>query len=412
MGLEKNNIVCLTETHQKYKNIDHNENIKIFDSMRGLKERKGGGLKIMTPSCKKIDMIKIENKNKNYLEIEGKCYGLKLTIVLVYYDVQRNNISRERNRKLTELIEERIETMKDNIIILGDFNAHIKILDGEKTDENGRLIINMIEKNNLILLNLDDKCNGKYTWRREGKVESKSAIDFVIMNEKLYKEFIDMNIDEKQEIIDLSDHNLISINIRKGLINKTKYNKSDKKIRIEYYSKNKDEVKIYKNELNKRWNECEPNTTEEMAYSMSKVMDDKLKKSFKISANRLANKEDKKWFNDEIRKEIGKRRTLNKKARNTESEREKNIFKLEYRKQKLKVKAMVRVAIEKHELEVTEEIRNSDNKGKMLWKNIEKLKGNENKNKEIEIYDKDKQKIEEKKEEGLISIYWKGIQNK
>ncbi|CAL4169055.1 unnamed protein product [Meganyctiphanes norvegica] len=89
-----------------------------------------------------------------------------------------------------------------------------------------------------------------------------------------------------------------------------------------------------------------------------------------------------------------------------------NKKKIEYRKQKLKVKAMVRVAIEKHELEVTEEIRNSDNKGKMLWKNIEKLKGNENKNKEIEIYDKDKQKIEEKKEEGLISIYWKGIQNK
>ena len=126
----------------------------------------------------------------------------------------------------------------------------------------------------------------------------------------------------------------------------------------------------------------------------------------------MANKEDKKWFNDEIKKEIGKRRTLNKKARNTESEEEKNIFKLEYRKQKLKVKAMVRVAIEKHELEVTEEIRNSDNKGKMLWKNIEKLKGNENKNKEIEIYDKDKQKIEEKKEEELITIFWKGIQNK
>ena len=73
---------------------------------------------------------------------------------------------------------------------------------------------------------------------------------------------------------------------------------------------------------------------------------------------------------------------------------------------------MVRVAIEKHELEITEEIRNSDNKGKMLWKNINKLQGNENKNKEIEIYDKDKQKIEEKKEEELISIFWKGIQNK
>ena len=39
-----------------------------------------------------------------------------------------------------------------------------------------------------------------------------------------------------------------------------------------------------------------------MAYSMSEVVEDKLKKSFKISANKLANKEDKKWFNDKIKK--------------------------------------------------------------------------------------------------------------
>ena len=70
------------------------------------------------------------------------------------------------------------------------------------------------------------------------------------------------------------------------------------------------------------------------------------------------------------------------------------------------------MAVEKYEIKITEEIKKSDNKGKMLWKNINKLRGFDTKIKIPEIYNEDKQKIKEKDEEKIISKYWKCIQNK
>ena len=64
-----------------------------------------------------------------------------------------------------------------------------------------------MEKCSLILLNGDDRCERQTTWSRD---EQKSATDFVLVNQGMYDNFRQMNIDENKTEFDLSDHHLFS----------------------------------------------------------------------------------------------------------------------------------------------------------------------------------------------------------
>ena len=58
----------------------------------------------------------------------------------------------------------------------------------------------------MIMLNDTHKCKGTYTWSRG---QRKSVIDFVLVNSLAFGICDQMEIDEQQEKIDLTDHNLI-----------------------------------------------------------------------------------------------------------------------------------------------------------------------------------------------------------
>ena len=61
-----------------------------------------------------------------------------------------------------------------------------------------------------VLLNGSEKCKGKITWSQRGM---SSTIDFALVNDKMHQWIGGMMIDESKEICDLSDHNLIQIDI-------------------------------------------------------------------------------------------------------------------------------------------------------------------------------------------------------
>ena len=63
--------------------------------------------------------------------------------------------------------------------------------------KNGKLINKMIQEEDLILLNIDSRCKGTYTWQRG---EQKSAIDLIMVNQCGYEKFDEMEVDEKREI--------------------------------------------------------------------------------------------------------------------------------------------------------------------------------------------------------------------
>ncbi len=76
---------------------------------------------------------------------------------------------------------------------------------GQKLNDNGRIILEWMEKFKLTMLNDDMKCEGEITWSRN---EQNSVIDFALVTDKFYDKFRKMTIDEDQDIIDITDHNL------------------------------------------------------------------------------------------------------------------------------------------------------------------------------------------------------------
>ena len=68
-------------------------------------------------------------------------------------------------------------------MMVGDFNGHLGYLGYQGENENGKIINRFIEESGMILMNIDNKCRGTYTWERG---ESRSAIDLVLTNERGY----------------------------------------------------------------------------------------------------------------------------------------------------------------------------------------------------------------------------------
>ena len=69
----------------------------------------------------------------------------------------------------------------------------------------------IMTENNMIMLNDTDKCKGTYTWSRG---QSKSVIDFVLVNSLPFGICDKMDIDEQQDQFDLTDDNLIEISLK------------------------------------------------------------------------------------------------------------------------------------------------------------------------------------------------------
>ena len=132
-----------------------------------------------------------------------------------------NTSSREWNNKLEEKISKDIATLRDegnSIILLGDFNGHIRVEDGGipggdvVTDTNGRRVINLTNNTGLTMLNNQQNCVGKWTWMKNN---SRSIIDYVLLDKKLHTKKVSMSIDDDGRTLWPSDpdHNWIEVSI-------------------------------------------------------------------------------------------------------------------------------------------------------------------------------------------------------
>ena len=111
------------------------------------------------------------------------------------------------------------------IFIEMDANAKLgpEIIPGDPLplSPNGLILKNIIESNNLVLCNSDEKCEGLYTRERNTiRGNEKSIIDFMIICEDLYEYFEKMKIEannvlckyaksKTRPVVTRSDHNLL-----------------------------------------------------------------------------------------------------------------------------------------------------------------------------------------------------------
>ena len=90
------------------------------------------------------------------------------------------------------------------IIIQMDANAKVgnKVVPGDPhmaSDSNGQELLAIIERQNLILLNADERCSGSITRFRETlRGTERSILDYMLVSESLHQSFKYMKIDEER----------------------------------------------------------------------------------------------------------------------------------------------------------------------------------------------------------------------
>ena len=107
-------------------------------------------------------------RSTEILHVEGEIGKELIRIVLVHMKTRNDNETKEHNEKIIEeigqILEER-EIQQKATIVLGDFNGHLGYLGNQEGNMNGKLTNKMIQED-LILLNIDSRCKGTYTWQR------------------------------------------------------------------------------------------------------------------------------------------------------------------------------------------------------------------------------------------------------
>ena len=401
-------IMCLTETQLKHDKVDIPDGIEKIESMRQLKDRKGGGLLILFERNIGIQITKLATAHSDILHAKVEIASAFFHIILVYFSVINNRKDKERNtliRKEIESIIDQSVKKEEALMVLGDMNGHIDGLGYQKEDENGRTVLSWMNNFGLTLLNLEDLCSGTFTW---GRGNQKSAIDHVLVDRLCRTWIRSMIIDEEKNLYDQSDHNMVCINMS---IPKEKIRfKKKNLICREFYRTDDDSLDDFTSEFVTKIVEMEVENIKQFNNIMKTVADEKLKSLYRRRTTDSGNIKEQPWITNEIRKEVKIRQKINRARRNEKDEDVKEHLRAAYATQKAKVQLLVKEAITASEKKTTYEIRGCKNKSKSLWENINKLRKKENKRSaEVHLFDENGKQLDNTEESAELIRYWKTI---
>ena len=377
----------------------------MMNEMRSLEDRKGGGLSILFEESSQFFLErKKERTFRDCIEVKGKIGKEKINLAVVYMGTGNDRDVLEQNWKMMKFIMEGVEKAEreeESYIVVGDFNCHLGYIGYQEENENGKQVNRFIEESGLILLNIDGKSQGRYTWQRG---EQKSVIDLGLINEKGYRMFKKMTIDEDRERVDISDHCIIEIelNIQKRAEKMEGWKEKT------YYSMNNDKMIRYKREVEEKITETEDITMVKINKIIEKAAEEHLKTRYRKKVD-SEGREEPPWMNEDIRREIAKRRRMNKEHRKIQEIESKELAWTAYKEQKENVRRMISEEMGKYERRTAEDIKGR-RRGKDIWNIIHKLKGGRIKEKEdLKLYTEEGVEIDENKCKEEIIKVWQGI---
>ena len=110
--------------------------------------------------------------------------------------------------------EEAVAAMRENdrtipMILVGDFNGHIKDHYSMETNSNGQMILDAVKNQSLELINMNSP-----TWERPGR--RPTCVDYVACNKTGYDKILKSSV--RDEIYIDSDHHLIEITMNASLL--------------------------------------------------------------------------------------------------------------------------------------------------------------------------------------------------
>ena len=399
-------VICLTETQQRRDTIRFKNSTRSIAKMREHNDKKGGGLCLLWGVDGGVEVERLETKHSDLMMANIVLEMMEFTIILVYFSTGSG--ARERNdsleREVRQAIDERSKE-KNSIVLAGDFNGHVGFMGSQSLNENGERILRLIEECDMRMLNMEENCFGKNTWERG---DQSSIIDFILCNDIMYGRFCTMDVDEEREILDCSDHCLLSAEFR---CNKKRVQPRYMWETIEYYRINDENLELFKNRMEEDLSSRENVSAE----ALDILVDEAAEKTMRVKYMRKIDERtgkcaDPLWFSEEIRREISKRRCYNKLKRREINMSEKERYERLYYEQKRKVQLMVRDAIDTYEGKITRKIINDPDRSKNLWKHIRELQGEiYDRQRKIKLFDEDGNELPSSMIPQFMKEFWTTI---
>ena len=171
-----------------------------FEKIR--KTRGGGGLLTVVHEDLEPVLVSEGNDDIEILVVEGVIGSEKLRIINGYGPQEDDDI--KDILTFWQEFEAEIMKAKDNgCLIIAEMDANAKLgstiikKDPNEMSNNGRLLMDIIERQNLIVANCLEICKGTITRQRELEHKTeKSVIDYIVVCQELSKHLIEVSIDE------------------------------------------------------------------------------------------------------------------------------------------------------------------------------------------------------------------------
>ena len=99
----------------------------------------------------------------------------------VYYGPQENRTAREEAIENYSEIQKDIQQIKNEngeVILTGDFNVKAIETETHSISRDGKVLLQLPEEENLVLMNTSAKCKGKWTRVNPNNPKEKSTIDY------------------------------------------------------------------------------------------------------------------------------------------------------------------------------------------------------------------------------------------
>ena len=296
-----------------------------------------------------------DSDHSDVLYVRCKVHSIEIVIVLVYMSTNDKTLNRCIQQKVENIIR---KEEQGSLLLLGDFNGHLGFLGPQQCDENGKMVLSWTDEWNFVLLNADPNCFGETTWSRGQQI---STIDFMLVNQKLNERFLLMIIDEDKTKFDLSDHHLIEAQFQVPFRRKEKKRMEN----VSYYKISETRTEDFNTKLEAHLRENPTKDIRDLNSGMKNNANAVVKRTFKKSTDDGEKLASPLWFTSSIKREISRRRELNKKARRA-TEENKHSFREAYHLQKLHVQLLVKSAIKEHEEKISKENMSDKNRSKRV----------------------------------------------
>ena len=201
-------IVMLQETKLYKRGTMKFSEFECFEKLRN--DNEGGGL--MTLVHKNFNKVLIPTKNQskmsvNILVVAAKIRNMKIRFINAY-GVQECAAVEEKSDFYSSLEQEIIIAIDSRNMLCVSMDANAKLgkncIEGDphNISQNGRLLLNIIDRLNLVVVNSTNKCHGKIT--RMKKVKNKveeSIIDYFIVCQDFYLFINSMMVDDERNFV-------------------------------------------------------------------------------------------------------------------------------------------------------------------------------------------------------------------